>query len=257
VTAFIMALSAVTAVAVASLFPLEETADERLGRRGLERRRDVYHLFVGRLKAGELELARIEPSQVIVHPVEMRMRSTNPLLEAAHPVREYAVSQVDTLRGYSEGYGTQRREGRREISERYDFDYGRGVFTCERESGGKRSTAEHALSGPAQDPVSWRSHVARRIAAGERRISFLLARRSGLVEIALELGPEEEVALADGRRALGLRADASSELAEVLGATGEGAALWFDAKTGLLLRAEWPSKLGKAALVLAHSDGLR
>ncbi len=201
-----------------------------------------------------------EAAGVECRVVEMRIDSTNALLEAACPIHEVWRSFIDPEGGFSRRYELARRSGSKSLADEQTFDYRSGIASWKRTQDGAVTSGEVELTGPVQDMVSWIYYLRERIAAGDREVRFTLVERGKVLESSLAVSAEEEIDLcpAFGRvRALrasgsvgfgGLSAKSKSKVDQ------RASHLWFDAATGILLKADIAAKVGSMGLRLVETE---
>ncbi len=225
----------------------------------------AYAVFFMGIRAGTLELRTAGEEEVdgaACLVIEMKIYSTNAILEALFPVRESWRTWVDREGGFSWGSEVVRRHGTNELEETQTFDYERRVSRWSRTEAGRVETGEVELPGRVQDPVSWVRHVRERVAAGERELRFFIV-DGGKVNLAeLRLAGEEEIDLGALGSLRALRFSGSVGLGGLTPAPGEDAkvdqeasALWFDAATGILLKARIAAVVGTMELILREAEG--
>jgi len=196
--------------------------------------------------------------------VKMRIASTNRLLESVFQIRESWRSELDSEGLFSRGYELARRHGSKELADEQRHDYAAGILTWRRRERGQEWNGETPLSGPVQDPVSWIYYCRGRIAAGERELRFVIVDRGRVREAELKMTGEEEVDLGPLGKVKALRATGSVGLGGLGGGAGKGAkdsgvdqkasVIWFEAATGILVKARIPLKLGTLGLALREIE---
>lgn len=226
--------------------------------------------FMG-VEAGTLDLVKTDdPGEAGSFVVEMRLTSTNKLLERVFKVREKWRSRIDRAGIFSLGYELSRRHGSRELADEQSHDYAAGRSTWRRVAGELEWKGVTALDGPVQDPVSWMYHCRERLVKGERELAFVIVERDRVRSATLTVTGEEEVDLGPLGRVRALRASGSVGFGS-LGGEGAGvgedakpakepgvdqkaSVVWFDAETGTVVKARIAAKVGAMELEL-RDDG--
>jgi hypothetical protein len=228
--------------------------------------------FMG-VEAGTLDLVKTDDADAPgVSIVEMRLTSTNKLLESVFRVREHWRSRVNRDEIFSLGYELSRRHGSRELADEQDHDYPARQSRWRRVAGEQEWEGVIPLDGPVQDPVSWVYHCRERLMKGERELSFIIVERDRVRRAKLAVTGEEEIDLGPLGSVRALRASGSVGFGSLGGAepkdsggtedaTDAGSAkearvdqkasiVWFDAATGIIVKARIAAKVGSMELVL-------
>jgi len=261
--ALILAGLAAAAIAVALLWPAAPPPPVPA-----EGERLRYALSFMGVEAGTLDLVASEEGGADGDDglvVEMKIASTNRLLESVFRIRESWRSELDPRGLFSRGYELARRHGSKELADEQRNDYAAGVSTWRRREGGRELKGDTPLSGPVQDPVSWLYYCRDRVARGERTLRFVVVDRGRAREAELEVTAEEEVDLGALGSVKALRAMGSVGLGGLGGESGKDAkdsgvdqkasVIWFEAATGILVKARIAAKVGTMGLVLREIRG--
>jgi len=222
--------------------------------------------FVG-VEAGTLDLVaakdRTSTDDALV--VEMKIASTNRLLESVFRIRESWRSEIDPRGPFSRGFDLARRHGSKELADEQRHDYASGISTWRRREDGRELKGETPLTGPVQDPVSWIYYCRWMIARGERELRFVIVERDRVREAELEVTGTEEVDLGPLGKVKALRATGSVGLGGLgggakknvkdSGVDQKASVMWFEAATGILVRARIAAKVGTMGLALRETRG--
>jgi hypothetical protein len=220
--------------------------------------------FMG-VEAGTLDLVAVgeEASDDDCFIVEMRITSTNKLLERVFKIREKWRSRVDRDGIFSLGYELSRLHGSRELADEQSNDYAAGTSSWRRVKRDREWKGVVPLTGPVQDPVSWVYYCRERLARGERELRFVIVERHRVRKAELVIVGEEEVDLGPLGHVRALRTSGSVGLGGLGGEEAKDAedakeqkvdqaasVIWFDAATGVLLKARIAAKVGAMELDL-------
>jgi hypothetical protein len=195
--------------------------------------------------------------------VEMRLVSTNKLLDRVFKVRERWRSRVDRDGIFSLGYELSRLHGSRELADEQRNDYAARQSSWRRVKGEREWKGVVPLTGPVQDPVSWVYYCRERLTKGERELRFVIVERDRVRKAELVIVGEEEMDLGSLGRVRALRTSGSVGLGGLGGEEAKDASstegpgvdqaasvIWFDAATGVLLKARIAAKVGAFELAL-------
>jgi len=265
---------AVGVVVTALLWPVDPPPPPPQGAEGEHLRYAVS--FMG-VEVGTLDLVKTDdPGEAGTFVVEMRLISTNKLLERVFKVREKWRSRIDRDGIFSLGYELSRRHGSRELADEQSHDYAAGQSRWRRVVGEREWKGVIPLSGPVQDPVSWLYHCRERLVKGERELTFVIVERDRVRSAALAVTGEEEIDLGPLGRVRALRASGSVGFGSLGGGATKGSGdaddvtgakpakepgvdqnvsvVWFDAATGTVIKARIAAKVGAMELEL-RDDG--
>lgn len=204
-----------------------------------------YAVSIIGIEAGALDLAVVEegvdgaPERFVV---EMRIVSTNKLVERFFTIRESWRSTIDPEGPFTRGYELSRRHGNKELADEQTYDYAAGVSKWRRREGEREWKGEVPLEGPVQDPVSWLYYCRGRIAKGERELRFVIVERHRTRNSELIVTGEEDIDLGPLGSVRALRASGSVGFGGLGGKKKPGvdqkaSVLWFDVATGILVKA--------------------
>ena len=219
--------------------------------------------FIG-VEAGTLDLAVAgegAPGAPECFVVEMRIASTNKLLEHVFKIRESWRSKIDREGIFSRGYELSRLHGNTSLADEQSHDYAAGISKWRRREGEGEWKGEVPLAGRVQDPVSWLYYCRGRIVKAERELRFVLVERNRVRDAELLVTGEEDVDLGPLGRVRAFRASGSvglgglgGEQSKEPGVDQEASVMWFEVATGILVKARIALKYGTLELALREIE---